>query len=373
MSKRTRRGADGKSLGVTARDNVYVGLDVHKATIHAAVRVNGCVIDTWVMPANAESVIKTLEPFQAALNQVVYEAGPTGFGLARGLRRRGFPIDVIAPGKTPRPATPGSKSDRLDCRRLAEFAEKGLLKVVAIPTETEDQDRQVLRLRAQVVKKLRRVKQQIKSLLLYNAIAEPEGLKNWTLASVGALREMELPAGIHLFLEELLDELDHLRNKLRRVERAIALLARQERYRDLEAHLRTHPGVGQTTAMTFLTEVYQPGRFVEPEELSCYVGLAPRVSQSGERRREGPLIKAGRGTLRALLVEAGWRWVGKDEVARAIYRRLTRNTGNSQKAIVGVARRMAVNLWCMAVRGEDYRPDYRRAGQGSRRSVSLVG
>ena len=125
--------------------------------------------------------------------------------------------------------------------------------------------------------------------------------------------------------------------------------------------------------MTFLTEVYQPGRFVEPEELSCYVGLAPRVSQSGERRREGALIKAGRGTLRALLVEASWQWVGKDDFARAHYRRLTRNTGNSQKAIVGMARRMAVNLWCMAVRGEDYCLDYRRTTRGSRRSVSLAG
>jgi len=330
-------------------------MDTHKKSISAALRLNGEEIDTWVMPSQPEAVIATLEPFRPALRNVVYEAGPTGFGLARALRRAGFPVDVVAPGKIPRPANPTSKSDRLDCRQLAEFAEKGLLKVVTPPSEIEDNDRQIIRLRAQLVKKQARVKQQIKSLLLYHGIPEPEGLKNWTISAISALGELELALGVRLSLDRLLQELDHLRGQLREVARAVTRLARAPRHRAREKHLRTHPGVGRATAMTFLTEVYQPERFGRSEEVTAYIGLAPRVSQSGEKRREGPLLKAGRGKLRAMLVEASWWSVGHDAAAAAVYRRLLRNTGSSQKAIIGVARRMAVNLWCMLLRGEDYR------------------
>lgn len=358
MDKRIGKGRNSKRLVGTAERCVYIGLDVHKATIHAALRRAGMEVKTWVMPSQPAAVVALLERFGAVLAKIVYEGGPTGFGLARALRAAGLPTEVVAPGKTPRPANPGSKSDRLDCRQLAEFAEKGLLKVVAVPTETEDQDRQVVRLRAQVVKKFARVKQQIKSLLLYHGIAEPQGLANWKLRAVVALRSLEVLPGVRLSLDRLLDEFDHLRNQLKQVEREMWRLAQQERHRDRQRRLRTHPGVGWKTAMTFLTEVYRPERFAQAEELTSYVGLAPRVSQSGQTRREGRLMKAGRGKLRAMLIEASWRWTRDDLRALQTFRRLVRNTGSGQKAIVGLARRMAVNLWCMLVRGEDYRPDY---------------
>ena len=66
-------------------------------------------------------------------------------------------------------------------------------------------------------------------------------------------------------------------------------------------------------------------------------------------------MKTGHGALRALLVESAWMWIAKDEHAAAVFERLARNTGSKQKAIVAMARRMAVNLWCMLLRQEDYR------------------
>ena len=95
---------------------------------------------------------------------MVYEAGPVGFGLVRRLRAAGFDADVIAPSKIP--ALPGAepKSDRLDGRKLAMFSLKGLLQPVRVPTEQEEADRQVVRLREQLVRKLRSVRQQINKL-----------------------------------------------------------------------------------------------------------------------------------------------------------------------------------------------------------------
>jgi len=66
---------------------------------------------------------------------VVYEAGPTGYSLARTIKAAGLPVGVVAPSKTPRQAAPDSKTDSLDARKLAEYAAKGLLRHIAIPTK----------------------------------------------------------------------------------------------------------------------------------------------------------------------------------------------------------------------------------------------
>ena len=118
------------------------------------------------------------------------EAGPTGFGLVRRLRGAGLKAEVIAPSKIPTMPGPEAKSDRLDCGKLAVFAQKGLLRPVRVPDEQEEADRQVMRLREQLARKLRVIQQQIKALLLQHGIAEPAGLTHWTAASVDALRQL---------------------------------------------------------------------------------------------------------------------------------------------------------------------------------------
>lgn len=355
MTNRTWKPGKSKTLALGKEDRLVVAMDVHKKTVHAALRRNGQEVSAWVMPMRIETVVASLKPMKPALKKVVYEAGPTGYGLARALKQAGLPVEVIAPGKTPQPANPGSKTDRLDCRRLAEYAEKGLLKAVAIPTEQEEADRQVVRLRDQLVVKQRRVKQQIKSLLLQQGLAEPAGLAHWSGAGIAALKAMALTHQIRLALEVLVEELERLMAARQRVERQMEWLSKQKRHSEDHRRLRTHPGVGPVTAMTFLTEVYQANRFARAEELTSYVGLAPRVRQSGQTRREGPLVKAGRGALRALLIEASWQWIRRDAQAAAVYRRLAGNTGSGQKAIVAMARRLAVHLWCMLCRKEEYR------------------
>ena len=354
MSKRSRRSRNWQVLKTETGDRVVIGLDVHKKSIHAAIRVNGVEADTWVMPSAPKTVVAAFVGLRGTPHKIVYEAGPTGFRLARALREAQLCVDVIAPGKVPQPANRGNKSDRIDCRKLALYAEKDLLSAVAIPSEDEEASRQITRLREQVIKKIRRVKQQIKSLLLQHAIAEPPGLAQWSLAGVAALRKCRVREELRFVIDTLLGELETLTKALRRTEQRMRRMARQRRYRVGEELLRSHPGVGPITAMTFLTEVYRPERFDEKCELTSYCGLAPRVCQTGESRQEGPLIKGGRKGLRRLLVEAAWVWIARDPAAMACYRRLVFNTGKSQKAIIGMARRLAIHLWCMVTRGEVY-------------------
>src|SRR5918995_3700394 len=97
---------------------VHVGVDVHKASYSVALFSDRRgLITTWVQPARPEVLLERLRPIREGIAQVVYEAGPTGFALARRLRAEGYNAQVIAPSKLLAPVGPEAKSDRLDCRR----------------------------------------------------------------------------------------------------------------------------------------------------------------------------------------------------------------------------------------------------------------
>jgi len=350
MRKRSEKSAQSKREWVIgASDRVFVGLDVHKKSYHAAVRVNGQEVATTVLAANPDDVVRYLEPYRAGVLHVAYEAGPTGYALVRRLRAAGVAADVIAPNKTPRAPCDAAKSDRLDCRKLAHDDEKGDLKPVAVPTEQEEADRQVGRLQEQLIRRRRVAKQHIKSFLLQHGLKEPEGLNHWTRASVAALREMPLGLELRFCLDALLEDLRQALEFLKEVEKRLRAMARQPRLAARVARVDAHPGVGAQTAMHFVLELHQPERFDNGEQVSAYLGLAPRVRSSGQQRKEGPLLKAGRGPLRAMLVEASWTWIRVDAKARAVFGRLWGNTGCPQKAIVAMARRLAVRLWHLLI------------------------
>jgi len=334
----------------------HVGVDVHKASYHVAVVTDlRGLVATWTQPADPDLLVERLRPIGTQLAQVVYEAGPTGFALVRRLRAAALKAEVIAPSKIPTMPGPEAKSDRLDCRKLAVFAQKGLLRPVRVPTEQEEADRQVVRLREQLTRKLRVVQQQIKALLLQHGIAEPAGLAHWTTAAVDALRELELAAELRFCLDVMLDERRHALEQVARATRRLEELAKADRHRETTSTLRTVPGVGPITAMTFRVELHEPGRFADGGQVARMLGLAPQVLQSGPTRREGRLLKSGNARLRTVLIEAAWRWVAGDEAAKARYRRLVASTGNGKKAIVGMARRLAILLWRMSLSGEPYR------------------
>jgi transposase len=231
---------------------IHVGVDVHKATYSAAFYSDSRgLLATWVQPARPEVLIERLRPVREGVARVVYEAGPTGFGLARRLRAEGYAAQVIAPSKLLAPVGPEAKSDRLDCRRLAQLSAKGLLHPVRVPTEQEEADRQVLRLREQFVRKTRAVQSQIKSFLLQHGIAEPAGLGHWSKASVAALRGLELVPESRFCLDLLLDERAHAQEQVKRVTVRLKGLADAERHRAATAVMCTVPGVGVITAAAF--------------------------------------------------------------------------------------------------------------------------
>ena len=354
MKKVTSKHRRIKEITLSKHDQVYVGMDVHKASISVAIWINDHIELTFNSPVKYADLIEKLTMFGSCLKMVSYEAGPTGYGLARALQRASLPVQVISPSNTPRPSKRTSKTDRLDCRQLAQLSAKGLLKAVTLPTEQEEADRQLPRLRDQLVGKRRRIRQQIKSFLLQHGHAEPAGLGGWSNESLIALRSLELNSALRFTLDIYLDELCHLVLQIKRVEDELRRLAEEPRHQEAIKILASHPGIGPVTSWAFNTEIFRPERFKKPTEIASFLGLAPRIIQSGQSSREGPISKSGRAQLRSKLIEASWVWIRQDAWARAVYNRLCHNSGNANKAIVGMARRLGIHLWHMLCEQEPY-------------------
>jgi transposase len=348
MQKRlTKKERFFNNINLTADDEVYVGIDVHKVKCHVAIWLNNGIALTFVTPSDNLEIAHTLGKLTPALKQIVYEAGPTGFSLARTLEQASLPVAVIAPSKTLRPAAVDSKSDRLDCRKLAEFASKDLLVEVAIPTEQEEADRQVVRLRNQLRSKLVRIKQQIKSFLLQHSIPYPIGLDRWTLKSVAKLKRLKLCSQKRFALNMLIDQLEYFQKQIKDVDAQLRKIFKEKHHTRQMEVLESHPGIGPITARQYRVEVFSPERFEKSTQLTRYLGLCPRVSQSGQKRIEGRLMKAGQIALRANLIEAAWVWIRLDPAAKETFNRLLSNTGEPNKAITAMARRLAIHLWKM--------------------------
>ncbi len=324
--------------------SIFIGIDVHKRSYSVAVRRHGGIMETWVASADPRSLVRQLLPFKAFIDLVAYEAGPTGFGLPRALKEAGLPVTVVGPSRVPRPVAYAAKTDSLDCRRLAEYAAKGLLRPIAVPSEREEAERSLVRRRHDLAESIRRVKQRIHSHLLFLGVEEPKGLASWSQRSVRALSALPLASVAGQTLRSFVRELEWLLQEREQVRREIAEVAAQKTHEEEIACLRTVPGVGEVVAACFRMEVYRPERFSRAEEVTSYLGLAPMVRQSGESKGRARLRPVGQKRLRSLLVEVAWRWKSKDARAEAWYRKLVARSGLPQKAITALARKLAVIL-----------------------------
>jgi transposase len=289
-------------INLTKDDELYVGIDVHKANYHVALYLNGDHAIDFITPADNIKICTTLKKLQPAIKNIVYEAGPTGYSLARQLQQASLPVQVIAPSKIPRCSARDSKTDSLDGRQLAQYAAKQLLRPIAIPTRSQEATRQLPRLRSQFVNKLKQTKLQIKSFLLQHGIAEPQGLKHWSQQATEKLKTIPLLDSLRYALNTFIEEYIFLIEKIKNIEQKLKDTFNKKPYAKKIHVLQTHPGVGSATSMMFAAEIFNPKRFKNKEELAKYIGLAPTIIQSGQSLRDGPITKTGRPQLRSILI-----------------------------------------------------------------------
>lgn len=281
MNHPSPRASARKNFAVISGEPAALGVDVHKRSYHVAmwsVERDVC-LGSWVQPAEPQLLLRKLSALPLTIKHVVYEAGPTGFGLIRVLLEAGLPAQVISPGHTPT-APNEPKSDRRDARKLAKLAAKGQLHEIYIPTRQEELARTTKRHRDQCRKDHTCSQLRIKSFLLYHGLEEPAALKNWSKTGVAQLLQMceqSSEPELAQTLKMMIQTYEQTRKMLADADTRIRHLAKRTNYKDAVAAIASIPGIGPRSAVQFLTEFGDPSRFDNRIEVARYLGLAPEV------------------------------------------------------------------------------------------------
>src|SRR3954463_9773840 len=285
----------------------WAGLDVHAAKVVAAVADTGSgELRVQRLPGSTAKVVE----FCAALPRpakITYEAGPTGFGLARALEAEGVSCLVAGPGKIARPATDKVKTDRRDAELLVRLLMAGQLHAVRVPSVREGACRDLVRAREDVRGDLMRARHRVGKLLLRHD-QRFEGT-NWTGAHRHWLNTVELadPVAQGVLLDAV-GAVDALLVRRDALERQMAALVPDSPWAETIGRLRCLRGIDTLTALGLAAEIGDFGRFDRPAKLMSFLGLVPSEHSSGNQRRQGAITKSGSEHARRLLVEAAWQY-----------------------------------------------------------------
>ena len=290
---------------MSMKGKTLVGLDVHAAQTHAA------VLDTLTGELRVRrlicpplEVVMFLEGLGGGV-RAVYEAGPTGFGLARAARERGIALDVVAPGSIPKGPTDHVKTDRRDAVRLARLLAAGELRFAFVPSVADEQFRDLTRSIEDVRGDLMRARHRLSKFLLRRGERYRGPGRAWTQAHLAWLRALrfEDPCSRASFADYLA-AIEVLLGRRASLLAALEQAVPESSHAAVIARLRCFRGIDTLSAAGLAAEIGDFARFPKPTLLSGFLGIVPSERTSDQKRRQGAITKAGPTHARRLLVEA---------------------------------------------------------------------
>jgi transposase len=282
-----------------------VGLDVHARS------VVGCGLDAQTgevlrarLTPTHEQVIDWLRSLPGPI-RVTYEAGPTGFGLARALHAAGLDCVVVAPSRLLRPSGDRVKTDAKDALHLAQLLAVGQVTAVAVPDEETEAARDLVRARDDVRGELMSARHRVTHLLLRQGIVYSGGTP-WTRQHENWLRTQRFgrPA-LQTAYDAALATLASAENRRDHLDEAIAALAADSRFTPIVDRLACLRGISTLTGFGLAVEIGDWSR-LSATTIGSYLGLVPCEDSTGESRSQGGVTKTGNSHVRRLLIEAAW-------------------------------------------------------------------
>jgi transposase len=327
-----------------------IGLDVHRDFAQVAIWQGGVVKQAGRFATTPEGVRAFAQGLGPA-DEVALEVTGNTWAIATVLASRAGRVVVSNPAKTRAIAEAKVKTDKVDAEILAQLLAADYLPAVWLPdAATSALRRQVLR-RTQLVRQRTRLKNQVHAILHRNLIPRCPAADLFGHKGRAWLAEQDLPPDEQAAAVALLRQLDFHAEELRLLDTDLgqAGLDRPE-----VLHLMTVPGIDATVALSIVAAVGDFTRFRTPEKLVAYLGLNPKVRQSGgQPPKHGHITKAGAAHARGMLVEAAWSASKAAGPLRAFYQRVQARRG-MQIAAVATARKLAVLCWHLIIKGEDY-------------------
>jgi transposase len=335
--------ASGKALSF-AGQQIYVGLDVHYKSWRVNIYSEKQFLKSFSQPPQAEALKVHLESnYPGATFNCVYEAGFSGFWIARKFKELGINCIVVHPADIPKTGKERTnKTDDVDSKSLALQLRSGTLNANWEPDEELESDRNLLRSRKRCNRDGARVKNRIHALLKINGVTLPDDIiaKHWSRKFVRWLETIEFRNGsTRRTLDHMLADLKHLRASEASMIKDLRARGRADRYRETIELLSTIPGISWLSAITLVFEIGDIKRFPRNEDLCSYVGLVPGEHSSGESVRKGSITPRRNTILRQLLVECSWTAASHDPELTRYHNTKCRRMKPS-KAIISVAQRL---------------------------------
>lgn len=353
----------------------FIGLDVHKESIVIAVADEGGAEPSVLATIGHEmkALLKQLRRLGSSSDlRVCYEAGPTGYGLARALKLEGIDCKVIAPSLIPKKSNDLIKTDRRDAMKLARFLRSGDLTEVHIPDEETEAVRDLERARDGAKKAERVARHHLGKFLLRHG-RRYEG-KSWTKAHLEWIRKQSFEHEAHhrvlvdyvMAVERATARVVQLTTDLTEV---VASWSRQPVVKALQA-LR---GIDFLSAVILVAELGDLNRFDSAPKLMAYLGLIPSEHTSGGPQRQGRITRTGNTHARRILVESAWSYRFGPQMSPTIkkrndglspqvqdtawkaqqrlcgrYKKLSARGKNKKRVVTAIARELAGFVWSIA-------------------------
>lgn len=356
------------------RSLIHVGLDVHQNSIVVAMATRGePAIVVRSMPNDWSQLLKTLMGLgHISRLRVCYEAGPTGYDLARRLNAAGICCVVIAPSLVPVQKGVRIKTDRRDAIKLANLHQAGQLVAVTIPDAETEAMRDLERSRDDAKNAERAARHQLDKFLLRQGRTWSQ--TRWTHLHWGWIKRQEFPdEASRRVLADYIRAVQEATARVERLEDHIKDLVETSHLAPLVRALQALRGVQLITAVILAAEIGDFARFATPRQLMAFLGLVPSEDSSGQRRRQGRITRTGNGHARRILTEAAWNYRFVHQPSRAIlkrreslppeivaiaekaerrlsrrFRHLTNSRKPSQKVATAIARELAGFVWAIA-------------------------
>ncbi len=333
---------------------LFVGLDVSlRKTALCVVDEAGQIIAEGTALSEPPALIAKLAAWRDQIALIGIEACPLSEWLFAGLSSAGFEVRCLETRHAQRfLSTRPNKTDRNDARGIASMMRLGHFKPVHVKSRPAQFLRALLVGRSQIMSAMLQIENTIRGLLRVQGLKIGKVHRSRYGARVEDLCQSEpelLPA-----VMPLLEARQTMRDQLAKLDRSLVRATRED---DVCRLLMTAPGVGPVTALAFKSTIDDPARFKSSKAVAAHLGLTPKVYQSGEIDRSGHISKSGDKLMRHLLAEAATSLLLRTRkwcALKAWGVRLARKVGTG-KAIVAVARKLAIILHTMWVTGEEFR------------------
>jgi transposase len=339
----------------------YLGIDwAYRRAAWCAMREGGQIADEGFVPADEDGLAKLVLSVGPDVHACV-EMMSGAVWVRDRLQSAGWRVEVADARKVKGLAPLACKTDKVDARVLAELCRRDLVPAVWLPSLDDRALRERLKRRMHLVRMRTMARNRIHGVstqwglkIPVARLRQPDGLV--------LLEARGVPEVWRRSVAEALAVIDWLDERLASLERELGPLARADARVVL---LETIPGIGPLLGLTMATEIGDVARFSSARKLIGYAGLAPKIKQSGQSSRTGPLSKAGSKTLRWAAVEAAQQAWRETNPWHELYRDVAKRQGKTNAGKAAVARKVLIAAWHVLSREQPFKPCRPRGGAES--------